>query len=56
MRTWVASLLFLAVPCLASAAPPVQEVLLRAKPAVALVLSEVTGEVSLTCPEAASTS
>jgi hypothetical protein len=50
MRKWVASLLSLAVPCLAGAAPPVQEVLLRAKPAVALVLSEVTAEVSLTCP------
>jgi serine protease Do len=43
-------MLLLAVPCLASAAPPVQEVLLRAKPAVALVLSEVTAEVTLPCP------
>jgi S1-C subfamily serine protease len=49
MRSWVASALFLAVPCLADAAPSVQEVLLRAKPAVALVVSEVTAEVTVTC-------
>lgn len=50
MRTWVASALILAVPCLADAAASVQEVLLRAKPAVALVVSEVTAEVTVTCP------
>jgi trypsin-like peptidase len=50
MRTWVASALLLAVPCLADAAPSVQEVLLRAKPAVALVVSEVMAEVTVTCP------
>src|SRR6266700_2989003 len=49
MRTWVASLLFLAVPGLTDAAPSVQEVLLRAKPAVALVVSEVAAEVTVTC-------
>jgi len=42
--------MLLAVPCLAQAAPTVQEVLLRAKPAVALVVSEVTAEVTVTCP------
>src|SRR5213594_4605431 len=50
MRQWFASLLFLAAPCLADAAPSVQEVLLRAKPAVALVVSEVAAEVTVTCP------
>ena len=50
MRTWVASMLFLAVPGLADAAPSVQEILLRAKPAVALVVSEVAAEVTVTCP------
>jgi hypothetical protein len=50
MRTWVASVLLLAVPGLADAAPSVQEVLLRAKPAVALVVSEVAAEVTVTCP------
>ncbi|MGH7303195.1 MAG: trypsin-like peptidase domain-containing protein [Candidatus Rokuibacteriota bacterium] len=50
MRFWVASAVFLAVPCLAHASPSVQEVLLRAKPAVALVVSEVAAEVTVTCP------
>lgn len=50
MRQWVASVLLLAVPSLADAAPSVQEVLLRAKPAVALVLSEVAADVTVTCP------
>jgi hypothetical protein len=47
---WVASVLLLAVPGLADAAPSVQEVLLRAKPAGALVVSEVAAEVTVTCP------
>src|SRR5215468_2522676 len=42
--------LVLAVPCLADAAPSVQEILLRAKPGVALVVSEVSAEVTVTCP------
>jgi serine protease Do len=50
MRRWFASALVLAAPCLADAAPSVQEVLLRAKPAVALVVSEVAAEVTVTCP------
>ncbi len=50
MHKWIASAVFLAVPGLAHAAPSVQEVLLRAKPAVALVLSEVTAEVTVACP------
>jgi hypothetical protein len=50
MHTWIASAVFLAVPGLAQAAPSVQEVLLRAKPAVALVVSEVTAEVTVACP------
>jgi S1-C subfamily serine protease len=54
MRRWFASVLVLAVPCLADAAPSVQEVLLRAKPAVALVVSEVAAEVTVTCPSGGS--
>ena len=51
MRTWIASALFLAVPGVAAApAPSVQEILLRAKPAVALVVSEVAAEVIVACP------
>lgn len=51
MRTWVASALLLAVPWLAHAAgPSVQEILLRAKPAVALIVSEVAADVTVTCP------
>ena len=50
MHRWFASALILALPCLANAAPSVQEVLLRAKPAVALVVSEVAAEVTVTCP------
>ncbi len=51
MPQWLASaLLFLAVPGLSDAAPSVQEVLLRAKPAVALVVSEVAAEVTVACP------
>ena len=50
MRQWFASALLLAVPGLAdAAAPSVQEALLRAKPAVALVVSEVAAEVTVTC-------
>jgi S1-C subfamily serine protease len=54
MRRWFANVLVLAVPCLADAAPSVQEVLLRAKPAVALVVSEVAAEVTVTCPSGGS--
>src|SRR5262247_3502379 len=50
MRRWFAGALVLAVPCLADASPSVQEILLRAKPAVALVVSEVAAEVTVTCP------
>jgi S1-C subfamily serine protease len=49
MRQWFASMLLLAAPNLADAAPSVQEVLLRAKPAVALVVSEVAAEVTVRC-------
>jgi S1-C subfamily serine protease len=54
MRRWAASVVCFAVscltvPCLANAAPSVQEVLLRAKPAVALVVSEVAAEVTVRC-------
>src|SRR5215831_5000991 len=53
MRTWGASVLFLAVPWLAHAASPsVQEILLRAKPAVALIVSEVAADVTVACPGA----
>jgi len=50
MRRWIAGVLLLALPSLAHAAPSVQEILLRAKPAVALVVSEVAAEVTATCP------
>src|SRR5262249_59554983 len=50
MRRWIAGLLLLVLPSLADAAPSVQEILLRAKPAVALVVSEVAAEVTTTCP------
>src|SRR5262249_57709086 len=50
MHRWFAGARVLALPCLADAAPSVQEVLLRAKPAVALVVSEVAAEVTVTCP------
>jgi len=51
MRKWIASALFLAVPGIAGGAESsVQEVLLRAKPAVVLVVSEVTSAVTVTCP------
>ena len=52
MHRWFASALISVLPSLADAAPPVQEVLLRAKPAVALVVSEVAAEVTVTCPSA----
>src|SRR5437016_13249775 len=51
MRKWIASALLLAVPGgAAAAAPSVQEVWRRAKPAVALVVSEVTAEITVACP------
>src|SRR2546422_2750830 len=51
MRKWIASALLLAVPGVAAtAAASVQEVLLRAKPAVALVVSEVAAEITVACP------
>jgi len=46
---WLA-LLVAFVPALVEAAPTIQEVLLRAKPAVVLVISEVVAEVRLRCP------
>src|SRR5499427_1796822 len=52
MHRWFASALIFVLPSLADAAPSVQEVLLRAKPAVALVVSEVAAEVTVTCPSA----
>ena len=46
MRKWIASVLLLAVPGIAGGAElSVQEALLRAKPAVALVVSEVASEI-----------
>ena len=51
MRKWIASVLLLAVPGIAGGAElSVQEALLRAKPAVALVVSEVASEVMVNCP------
>ena len=51
MHRRIASALLLAgAGVAAAAAPSVQEVLLRAKPAVALVVSEVTAEVTVACP------
>src|SRR2546428_8849886 len=51
MRKWIASALLLAVPGVAAtAAASVQEVLLRAKPAAALVVSEVAAEITVACP------
>jgi S1-C subfamily serine protease len=50
MRQWFASVFLLAVPGFADAAPSVQEILLRAKPAVVLVVSEVAANVAVTCP------
>ena len=52
MHIWIASALLLAVPAVAAAAAPsVQEILLRAKPAVVLVVSEVAADVTVTCPD-----
>src|SRR5262245_9048501 len=52
MSIWIASALLLAVPAAAAAAgPSVQEILLRAKPAVVLVVSEVSADVTVTCPD-----
>jgi hypothetical protein len=51
MHIWIASALLLAVSAEATAAAPsVQEILLRAKPAVVLVVSEVAADVTVTCP------
>jgi S1-C subfamily serine protease len=51
MRKWIASVLLLAVPGIAGGAElSVQEALLRAKPAVALVVSEVASEIMVSCP------
>jgi S1-C subfamily serine protease len=51
MRKWIASVLLLAVPGIAGGAElSVQEALLRAKPAVAVVVSEVASEVIVRCP------
>jgi hypothetical protein len=52
MHIWIASALLLAAPAVAAAAAPsVQEILLRAKPAVVLVVSEVAADVTVTCPD-----
>jgi len=51
MRKWIASVLLLAVPGITGGAElSVQEALLRAKPAVALVVSEVASEIMVSCP------
>ena len=51
MGKWIASVLLLAVPGIAGGAElSVQEALLRSKPAVALVVSEVASEVMVKCP------
>jgi serine protease Do len=42
----------MAAPVTASAQPSLQETLLRAKPAVAIVVAEVGAEVSIRCPDA----
>lgn len=47
---WLALLLTLALASAGVAEETIQEVLLRAKPAVALVLTEVSAEVTLRCP------
>jgi len=49
LRSSIALLLALAPVVASAAGPSVQEVLLRAKPAVALVVAEVTSEVTLRC-------
>ena len=56
MRSVVGTLLLLLAPALASAqSPSLQEALLRAKPAVALVISEVGGDVTVRCGVGAET-
>src|SRR2546422_1106400 len=57
MRRWVVALGFtvLVAPVRATEAQSVQEVLLRAKPAVALVVSEVAAQVTLNCGGARTT-
>ena len=51
MRLWFTGALLLLLPATAAAAEiSVQEALLRAKPAVALVVAEVGSEVIVTCP------
>jgi S1-C subfamily serine protease len=57
VRSIVGALLIILGPTLASAQPalPLQEALLRAKPAVALVISEVGGDVTVRCGDGAET-
>ena len=57
VRSLIGALLVLLAPALASAqpAPSLQEALLRAKPAVALVISEVGGDVVVRCGAGAET-
>lgn len=50
MHLGLAFLLLLLTPALTMAAPSVQEVLLRARPAVALVVAEVASEAFVSCP------
>ena len=57
MRSLIGALFLLVAPALATAQPALslQEALLRAKPAVALVVSEVGGEVTVRCGAGAET-
>jgi S1-C subfamily serine protease len=56
VRSVVGALVLLLAPALASAqSPSLQEALLRAKPAVALVISEVGGDVTVRCGAGAAT-
>jgi S1-C subfamily serine protease len=50
MLALVLALVTALAPAVVDAAPAVQEVLLRAKPAVALIVSEVASEIRLRCP------
>src|SRR5256712_14200404 len=50
MRSWITGALLLLLPVISTAAEiSVQEALLRAKPAVSLVVAEVGSEVIVTC-------
>ncbi len=49
MRPWLTVALVVLLPPVASAQGTIQEILLRAKPAVAMVVAEVGGEVTVRC-------